>query len=235
MSGVRRDTVTGEELIAHIDGEAPELAGWIAGDPASAQAAADYAQLQRGLRHALYRFDCPAPHELGEYALRLTAPAEGTRIAAHLRNCPRCADEFRQIGEFMAADDPAPAAPPGERLRRFVAILLPSPGAAGAVALRGDPDPTTRTYGAEGLAITLDLAAEQRGPATLSGLLAPEDEGTVVVGVAVVLIATDGTRRDTTSDEWGNFAFDMVAPGDYRLEIALGYGVVTIDNLPVGG
>lgn len=235
LGEARRGAVTGAELVAHIDGDAPELARRIADDPASAETASEYARLQRGLRRALYRFDCPASHALGEYALRLSAAAESARIAAHLRDCLRCADEFRQIGEFMAADNPAPAPQPGERLRRLVATLLPRPGAAGAFALRGGPDPAPRTYEAEGLTITLDLAAERQGSVTLTGLLTPDGEGGVVVAAAVVLIAANGTRRDTTADEWGNFAFETVAPGDYRLEIALGDGVVTIDNLPIGG
>lgn len=237
MSDGRQRAIGGEELIAHLDGEAPDLARRIAGDPASAATAADYARLQGGLRRALHRFDCPTPHALGEYALRFTAVDESARIAAHLRDCPRCADELRQIGAFMDDDDPAPAPAlrAGERLRRLVAALLPTPGASGAFALRGDADPATRNYEAAGLTITLDLAADRRGAVALTGLLVPEDEGDVVAGIAVLLIDSDGARRDTMADEWGNFAFETVAPGEYRLEITLGDGIVTIDSLPIGG
>jgi hypothetical protein len=51
----------------------------------------------------------------------------------------------------------------------------------------------------------------------------------------VTLHAAAGASRAVSADEWGNFTFEGVAPGEYRLEIALGDGVVTIDNLSIGG
>lgn len=243
MSEARRGAISGEELIAHLDGEAPELARRIADDPASAALLGEYATVQGGLRRALLRFDCPTPHELGEYALRLVGVTESAAIDAHLRACPRCADEFRELRAFLDADDPAPAPHVGRRLRRLVATLLPGSGAqgppaplpAGAFALRGSADPTTRTYAAEGVTITVDLAPAPGGLFTLDGLLAPEDDALAVAGAAVTLRVADGMSRVATADPWGNFAFEGVAPGEYRLEIVLGDGVVTIDNLPIGG
>lgn len=237
MSEARRGPITGEELVAHLDGEAPELVRRIADDPANAATATAYARIQGGLRRSLHRFDCPTPHELGEYALRFTGAEDSARIDAHLRDCPRCADEIRQIAAFMADDDSAPAPAPrtGERLRRLVAAVLETPGASGVFALRGDADPATRNYEAAGLTITFDLAADRRGTVALTGLLVPEDEGDIVAGMAVLLIDSDGARRDTMADEWGNFAFETVAPGEYRMEITLGDGIVTIDRLPIGG
>lgn len=235
MSEARRGAISGEELIAHLDGEAPELARQIVADPASAALLGEYAATQGGLRRALLRFDCPTPHELGEYALRLIGATASAAIDAHLRHCPRCADEFRDLRAFLDADDPAPVPAPGAgaRLHRLVATLLP--GSAGAFALRGAPDSATRTYAAEGVTITVDLAPAPGGLFTLDGLLAPEDDALVVADAAVTLTAADGANRDASADEWGNFTFEAVAPGAYRLEIALGDGVITIDDLPIGG
>jgi hypothetical protein len=239
VSEARRGAIDGEDAVAHLDGEAPELARQIAADPPSAALLGEYAAIQGGLRRALLRFDCPSPHELGEYTLRLVGATESAAIDAHLRVCPRCVDEFRDLRAFLDAEDPAPAPGVGARLRRLVATLLPSsPPAglsAGAFALRGEADPTTRTYAAEGLRITVDLAPEVGGLVTLDGLLAPDDDALTSAGAAVTLHAADGASRAASVDEWGNFTFEGIAPGEYRLEIALGDGVVTIDNLPIGG
>jgi hypothetical protein len=95
-------------------------------------------------------------------------------------------------------------------------------------------DPTTQTYEAGGLTITVDLAPGPRGDADLTGLLVHEDEEGDTSGAVVALAAADGAARTTTADELGNFAFERVAPGDYRLEVQLGDAIVTIDDLHIG-
>src|ERR1051326_7235466 len=51
--------------------------------------------LEQGLGRALYRFDCPDAHTLGEYDLDLLAPTERTRVAAHTLECDDCRAELQ--------------------------------------------------------------------------------------------------------------------------------------------
>ena len=48
------------------------------------------------------------------------------------------------------------------------------------------------------------------------------------------MFGTDGARRDEVIDEIGNFAFDDLAAGDYRLEVLLGGDTIVIDGLRIG-
>ena len=74
--------------MAFVDGGAPGRVGVaIRPDPALNAAADAYARTQRQLQQRLFRFDCPSPQLLGEYDLDLLAPAERTRIAAHVVGC----------------------------------------------------------------------------------------------------------------------------------------------------
>ena len=56
-----------EELLAFTDGEAsPQVEGHVEGCTACATEVEAFASIQAALRETLYRFDCPAPHALGE-------------------------------------------------------------------------------------------------------------------------------------------------------------------------
>jgi anti-sigma factor RsiW len=95
-----------DDLIAVLDGEAPgEVVVRLQSAPESAAALDDLARLQGGLQRALHRFDCPDPHELGEYVLQLLTPQRQTMLAAHLLGCPRCADEVAQFRSFLTIDE----------------------------------------------------------------------------------------------------------------------------------
>ncbi|MCK6623699.1 MAG: hypothetical protein DPW09_02065 [Anaerolineae bacterium] len=73
----------------------------------------DAEKLEAGLVAALYRQDCPAVIELGEYQLGLVNEATATRLAAHLERCPHCQAELARLADFLAEDASlaAPAAP----------------------------------------------------------------------------------------------------------------------------
>ena len=236
MSDTQPGLTPPEELIAALDGEAPPgVVERLRATPASAADLDDYTHLQRGLQRALHRFDCPDPHELGEYVLQLPAPERRTAIAAHVVGCPRCADEVEQFRRFLADSAvPAPAGPVA-RVRRLVASLFtPAPGTA--FALRGDDTSGSLTYQAGDVQLTLDTgSAVRRGRTSLTGLIWREDDAAASVeGGRVTLTATDGTIEATSIDDIGNFAFDNLAVGTYQLEVVLGDDIVAIDGLQVG-
>ncbi|MBV9358496.1 MAG: zf-HC2 domain-containing protein [Chloroflexi bacterium] len=53
--------------------------------------------LERALRSALYRFDCPPPLTLGEFYLGLLDPTWDRTVDEHLRACPACSGEVRAL------------------------------------------------------------------------------------------------------------------------------------------
>ena len=65
----------------------------------------ELASFEGWLARALYRFDCPDAHVLGEYDLDLLAPEQRTAIAAHVVDCLHCTSELAQLREFLATAD----------------------------------------------------------------------------------------------------------------------------------
>ena len=96
-----------EELMAFGDGEGrADVISHVAACSICAASAADYARAESTLRHSLYRFDCPAAHTLGEYALDLVDPVERTTIAAHATECHACTAELESLRAYLAAPTP---------------------------------------------------------------------------------------------------------------------------------
>ena len=236
-NGANHGAVTPEDLIAFADDEAPGPIGEaIRADLALRAAADSYAQDQRRLQERLYRFDCPSPQLLGEYDLGLLAPAERTRVAAHVVACPRCTAEVRMLRDFMASGDAAPPVGAVGRMRRIVATLLPPPPLVSPHAsLRGADDATTRTYQAGDVTLTLDMGAPvRRGRTSLMGLIWRDGDDLTTIAGSTVALLRDGESAQTTIDEVGNFAFDDIAPGTYRLEVTLGDDRITIEGVSIG-
>jgi anti-sigma factor RsiW len=247
VNGGHLGAVSPEDLIAYLDGEAsPDVAAHVRDCPECSAAAAEYARELRRLQGRLFRFECPPSHHLGEYELGVVSPEQRTAIAAHVVECPLCTAELRTLRDFLAGDlvaglaDPAPG--PVERLRRVVATVL-APRPAGAYAgLRGAAaDTGTRTYQAGDISISLSTApVGRRGWLSLSGLIWRENVDGEVAGSAVALIGVEDDVRTaqpgqtTEMDELGNFTFDEVDPGAYRLEVTLGDQIVVIDDLQLG-
>lgn len=237
VTGAADGTTRPEDLIAFIDGEAPEdVRARIAADPAMRASAAQYAQTQRRLQRNLYRFACPSPQLLGEYDLGLVSVDERTRIAAHVVMCPRCTEELRMFRDFLALQDEAPPNGAGTRVRRLVANLLsPPPLFSPHASLRGAEETTTRTYQVAGVTITLDLSAPSpHGRTSLVGLLWRDDDGFAPLIGNVTLYQANGSVVGTTEiDEMGNFAFDEIATGMYRLEVMLGDECISIEEIVI--
>jgi hypothetical protein len=64
---------------------------------------ARYLQTQGELRAALFRFDCPDAHALGDYYLDLVEPAARARIAVHVGACDHCLADLQTVRAFLSA------------------------------------------------------------------------------------------------------------------------------------
>jgi hypothetical protein len=181
------------------------------------------------LRAALYRFDCPSPQAIGEYALNLLRDPERHQLAAHALACDECAEELRGLREFLATDPPVAERLPWRRV--LAAFFPPAPGfAAGPV--RGDPRGTSSEYHAGAVHIVLGtLPAHRRNTFALDGLVLHDLTPGAVACLDVRLLANDLPVQTTRTDELGNFAFDTVTAGTYQLEIEFVDEVLVIQNV----
>jgi hypothetical protein len=181
------------------------------------------------LRAALYRFDCPSPFAIGEYALNLLRDPDRRELAAHALGCAECADELRDLREYLAVDPPVAERRPWRRV--LAAFLTPAAGFAPS-PVRGDARGTSSEYHAGAVHIVLGtLPARRRGVFALDGLVLHDVTPDAVAGREVRLFADDLSVHNTRTDDLGNFAFDTVAPGRYRLEIEFADEVVVIQNV----
>lgn len=235
---IRPGATRPEDIMAHADGQASAgFAEHIRSCPHCAAEVQGLARAQHRLQRVLSRFDCPPAQELGDYELDLISSEERTRIAAHVVQCPRCTEDLQQLRAFLA--EPVEPVEPSvlpfwDRLPRFFAIpFVPTPTAA--ATLRGAADEeATRTYRADGVAITLNVQPDTRGKATLAGLLMYEGAAAEEAsGGEAHLTAADSTITSTEIDELGNFVFDGVTPGPYQLELLLPDRTVVIEDLQV--
>ena len=197
----------------------------------------DLQVLDRHLRGALHRFDCPTAHTLGEYELDLLAPELRTTVAAHVVDCPRCADELRTLRSFLREDPIATGGEarggPRHALSRIVAALVPAPAALSAI--RGAASTHGQMYRAGGYTITLVVGERaRRERPSLVGLVTRDDneDGDPKGAPArLIRLAQPSHVHAARIDELGNVAFEGIEPGLYDLELELSGQVVVIESL----
>jgi hypothetical protein len=185
---------------------------------------------ERELRRALYRFDCPDAHTLGEYQLDWLDATERMQVAAHAADCHECRGELQTLRTFLAAPVDL-REPPLARARRIVATLFaPKPGLAYG-GLRGTSDAAALIF--EGGDVTVTLGRGQtRG--SVSGLVVASDQSPASMeGREVRLLPRAGATIATQLDDLGNFEFAALEAGAYVLEIDVADGVVVIEELRV--
>ena len=195
-------------------------------------------QLEQQLRRALYRFECPTPQSLGEYALTLLAPPEHRLVAAHVVDCPRCAEELQTLRSFLTVE-PVPSPGAFDRLKRVIATLVTPPrGAAVFAELRGAASAVAPlTYRTEDVSITVSIRPDELVGGirhwALHGLMV-RDSGPLPAAWTR-LVAQDGVVHEAALDDLGNFFYDGLPPGTYRLEVGLTEQVVVVQDLRIGG
>ena len=92
------------ELETCADGEAPpHVVEHLARCPACRARAKEHTTLERRLRQALYRSDCPSPDVLRDYHWGYLPADERQRVEAHMACCSHCVAELADLAEFVAA------------------------------------------------------------------------------------------------------------------------------------
>ena len=192
-----------------------------------------------GLRQRLARFDCPSPHGLGEYALDLVGAVERTSIAAHVLDCDDCTIELKALRAYLAVE-PVIVDRGGWRasVRRILAQLVSNqPVVATAPAFREVEQAPVLVYQTDAVQISVTQTPGQRsGAICLDGLVvrrSPKPEP--LAQTEVVLIPEAGPPLSTWTDELGNFVYDELDGGTFRLELSLPDEVVVVGELRLEG
>lgn len=222
------------DLEAYAHGEASDtVAAHVRACRACQEEAGEYSRLRAVLHAGLFRRNCPDSIVLGEYALDMLEPEQRYTVAAHLVECAFCRAEERSFAPFMAEDEPVAARGIASALKRLIAEKLPRPAPV-SVGLRGSADGDSVTYTVRGI-LQLTISVQRAGPpangGVVVGLVQPGANN--IDGAPVALYAGDRLVRSDVIDDLGNFLFNGVPSGAYRIEVTVPSAVVVIDPLQV--
>ena len=215
-----------EELLAYGDGEAPAaVVAHVRTCSMCTAQAGSYAGTQGGLRRALYRFDCPDAHILGEYQLDLLEPEHRQRVATHALECDACGADLHTLRAYLSLPTPV-AASPMQHARRMVATLFQPTAGLAYGGLRGTVEVSTRVFQAEDVTVTVGPGP---GRGTVMGLVLIAGSGAHALGGrAVRLVPTERGALISAMDDLGNFDFAGVPAGKYALEIELPNALIVV-------
>lgn len=165
--------------------------------------------LERALSRNLYRVDCPAAVELGEYQLDLLAAAERAGVEEHLAVCPHCAEEVAELGRYLRRVASELAFMPAGRVRViFAAPLLDAQ----------DKDESLLQYRAENARIILALAGTDHGHYRLEGRV----EGgptSLFASLCPKILPRSESILSADIAASGKFSIEAVPQGMYELSL----------------
>lgn len=199
-------------------------------------------QFEQWLMKKLHRVTCPDTLELSEYAGGLLSSDRIAMLELHLETCPKCRQELNLLRAFMAEDD-LPAADNSQSdsfvdrlqrpFRRLIAIIHESnvPGFAGQMALRGTVGDQL-VYEVEDVQIVIDIQSDpaNQNLRVIYGLVLGLEAESLV---SITLYNSDLQLDSTRLDEIGNFSFEGLAKGIYRIRLWSGSVEVEINELRI--
>jgi hypothetical protein len=243
----RTPNVSDADLLAYLEGEADEsVAQEIEASTSYDERLRELARQERTLVAGLYRSSCPEAHELGEYHMELLPGERAALVAQHLEDCPHCALELRELRAYL--DELAPELDYSllERVRVLVARLAPefdslSGGLQPAPALAGIRGEENRPYlyeaGEAQISLEVQDDADSAGRKSVLGLVMGVEAG----DWQATLWQDNHVEGDTGTvqlqaqavDALGNFVFQALDPGTYRLVLRGEDVEVVIQDLAV--
>jgi hypothetical protein len=263
MECIEPGTIRDEELFAYLAGEIvrPTVQHHLARCQSCSAKLADFRQVERTLTSKLYRWDCPANQELGEYQLGLLNNERATAIKLHLRSCDLCYAEIATLSQFLANDpmlvervsvQPSlsnnhviralkPLASnlrdvSSGQIRRIIASFLPPQPRLAYQREVVSTEVWPRSYSAEdfNISIQLDWGANRRDSLQLIGFVTRKGSSLESLqGIPVVLSSQTNIVYKQSIDELGNFVFSSITPASYTLELQLPDCTIVIEQLPV--
>jgi hypothetical protein len=220
------------DLLAYAEGQASaEVQDHVRRCTYCAERAVLYERLDWHLRTGLYRTSCPPSDVLARWQLHLLPTDEELQVAAHVRACPHCAGELREL----AAMDDDLLSVLLERLQgvsRWLEATLVAT-APRLVGLRGVAAPQRR-YQVGDLDIFVGSQMRPEGRRLMGRLRASSAEVETQVAAVKVWLVQEGQVLDSQStDDRGHFVFSDVSTGRYDLGFAWQGEAVLIRDVAV--
>jgi hypothetical protein len=192
-------------------------------------------EMEALLRKNLHRALCPDPVVLGEYQMGSLPAEQNSVIHSHLEDCPRCKSELKLMENYFNDLKPDIEYSLGERVRIWIAQLLPQAGAELAFGVRGEENSSLLRYQIGDREETGELVIEVQedaahlGRKTILGLLT----GINGEGMQASLWQNGQAVTETSLDAFGNLALTNLLPGVYDLLIRGGEIEIYAQNLKV--
>jgi hypothetical protein len=183
----------------------------------------------------LHRVLCPDPVELGEYQMGALPARQAEAIQTHLKECPRCRNELQLLTNYFNDLKPDIEYSLGERVKIWIARLLPQPGLALAFEVRGEENGSLLHYGVSTgeteaeLEIEIQEDATHPGRKVILGLLT----GISGKGLLAALWHEGQSVAEAGVDDFGNLALVNLLPGEYDLLIRGEGFEIYVQNLKV--
>jgi hypothetical protein len=215
--------LTDDQLSAVLDGEpAPDVRAHLAACAACAARLEQARRVEKGMRAALHRWDCPPSQRLAEYHIGRLAGEQERALQRHLEACASCKQEIEDLRLFLledvdqAAPAPTPAAAQPAPARRgpLIARLLPR---VAAPALRGAGGGPIQAQ-ADGITIFLDVRAAGAGQVAIQGQVVA-DEQERWAGALVELRQGGALLATAAIDDLGMFGVGPIPAGLAELRL----------------
>ncbi len=211
--------LTDAQLLAYLSGEAtPEVIEIIEKDGSYQDRLDQLDALSKGIVASVFRAECPSSQEIGDYYLGLITLEQKSLISTHLKNCPLCSDELNQLKTYLGSKTGFL-----DKTKIIIARLIEGLDQLSAQNnlelapvwdVRGR-EKSALVFQADEYQIVLMPYLERKHPSlyTLTGLLAGQEN---LIG-DVDLMIEDCYQASSRIDELGNFSFEHVEPGVYKI------------------
>ena len=213
------------DLMAYLEGDADErVREHVERCPACAAKVARLRETGQALLTLMYRTDCPASEILGQYHMDLLSPAEKLEVAAHVRPCPHCARELKELTNAEEVEDSLThiVLHVLQNVVQTVEATMVPRGHPYPVGARGTEagQPAFHFYGADvDVLVGFQPTAVTATTRTLLGAVVQTE---AVSGGHAWLFQEGEKPLSSPVDHLGTFTFEGIPSGEYDLALEVG-------------
>ena len=189
--------------------------------------------IEMALNQQLFRQDCPPPHKLTDYFIRIVSAEDREKIDEHLRRCVSCREELETLARFMEDDDQQHIArtEEGKIIRPPVDYFVASLDVhqADKQARGNQPGKEKRQMRAHtnGIDVLLDFQGVASGTA-IEGTIIDFDDSRDWTGSLVEFRKEDAVNTTCLIDDLGTFRCQLTDVGTYTMRISSPTGGIVV-------
>lgn len=165
-------------------------------------------RLERHLLNVLGR-QCPSPHDLGEFELKLLGSVEMMTIQSHVDDCPHCQHELQELRHFLIHAEPPLIAAVADWIVEWAQGLMQG-RQAGLAGVRG-AEGRVRTFQVGELLLSITLQERPDGLRDVLALIMRAD-GEQVESGKMTLVLEGEADRVAAVDDGGNAVLTGIPP-----------------------